>query len=346
MPFALMRPHIVNENSTTTKIEVNSVFDITVAGTTLTLNNAVYNGCFVYIVNSSGNSVYIAINGTETITLFDGESLDLEYVDRKWKRRSANKQGNIVSREDLVSGESDLATGVIYVCIDDVGNGIELRSMFVGDEDGKALEVFRRTLTPPSVEMPSASPNGGTFDAAQNVTLTCPTPGAQIRYTTDGSDPKTSGILYAGPIAVSQTTRLRAAATLNSVWSPELDKTYTIKVATPAASYANGTYIADSISVALSCATAGAQIRYTTNGADPTAGSALYSSPIAINESTTLKAKAFKAGLEDSDVLTKMYALKAATPTASQESFFFYDPASTDIYSNTDGVALLDALPI
>ena len=43
------------------------------------------------------------------------------------------------------------------------------------------------------------------------VTITTSTPGASIRYTTDGSTPTdTAGTLYAGPISVTQTTVLRA----------------------------------------------------------------------------------------------------------------------------------------
>jgi hypothetical protein len=220
-----------------------------------------------------------------------------------------------VSRADLIGGVSNLPTGVIYICNDDVGNGVEFRSMFIGGENGKALEVFRRTLTPPPVLAPSASPGGGYYEAAQNVTLTCPTPGAKIYYTVNGGEPKTSGVLYAGQITISQTARLRAAATLNSVWSPELDITYDIQtqVATPTASHEGGIYFTP-ISVTLTCETSGAQIRYTLDGSGPTASSPLYSDPVNVNASLTLKAKAFKAGMADSDILTEIYTLESGTP--------------------------------
>ena len=45
------------------------------------------------------------------------------------------------------------------------------------------------------------------------VTITTATPGAVIRYTTDGSTPtETNGTVYAGPVSITQTTVLRAAA--------------------------------------------------------------------------------------------------------------------------------------
>jgi Chitobiase/beta-hexosaminidase C-terminal domain len=66
-------------------------------------------------------------------------------------------------------------------------------------------------VTPPTV---SASPNGGSFPLAQQVTLTANEVGSQIFYTTDLSDPTTSlsAIHYTGPIAVSTNTTLMFAA--------------------------------------------------------------------------------------------------------------------------------------
>ena len=53
----------------------------------------------------------------------------------------------------------------------------------------------------------------GFFDAPFHVAITTATPGATIRYTTDGSPPTaTTGNVYTGPITISGTTTLRAAA--------------------------------------------------------------------------------------------------------------------------------------
>jgi chitinase len=48
--------------------------------------------------------------------------------------------------------------------------------------------------------------------------------------------------------------------------------------------------------VALACSIVGAEIRYTTNGSEPTSASTLYSGVIDVNTLTTLRAKAFKTG--------------------------------------------------
>ena len=50
--------------------------------------------------------------------------------------------------------------------------------------------------------------------------------------------------------------------------------------------------------VTLSCATAGVELRYTLDGSEPTLHSALYSGPINVNNNVTVKARAFRVGLE------------------------------------------------
>lgn len=52
----------------------------------------------------------------------------------------------------------------------------------------------------------------GFYSGPQSVTITCSNPGATIRYTTDGSNPTTTSPVYTGPINITSTTVLRAAA--------------------------------------------------------------------------------------------------------------------------------------
>ena len=56
-------------------------------------------------------------------------------------------------------------------------------------------------------------PDRGFYDSPISVEISSNTPGASIRYTTDGSPPsRSSGTLYTGPIPISTTTTLRAIA--------------------------------------------------------------------------------------------------------------------------------------
>ncbi len=75
-------------------------------------------------------------------------------------------------------------------------------------------------------------------------------------------------------------------------------------------------------SLSITCATPGVTIRYTTNGTAPTVSSGLvYSTPINISRTTTLRAAAYKTGLLPSDV--------------DAQTYIFLD----DVIRQTDGVA-------
>lgn len=63
-----------------------------------------------------------------------------------------------------------------------------------------------------TVVTPTFSPVAGSYFAAQNVTISCATTGATIRYTVDGSTPTPSSTVYSGPIMVSQSKTIKAIA--------------------------------------------------------------------------------------------------------------------------------------
>lgn len=91
-----------------------------------------------------------------------------------------------------------------------------------------------------------------------------------------------------------------------SVQTP--DTLTSVAVAKPVATPASGE-VASGDTVALSCATAGATIYYTTDGSVPDDTSTVYSAPIAITAATTIKAIAVKTGLVSSGVATFVYNL-------------------------------------
>ena len=79
------------------------------------------------------------------------------------------------------------------------------------------------------------------------------------------------------------------------------------KVADTKFSHNRGFYTAP-FQVTISTTTAGAQIRYTTDGSTPTeANGTLYAAPVTINRTTVLRAVAFKAGWEPTDADTQTY---------------------------------------
>lgn len=180
-----------------------------------------------------------------------------------------------------------------------------------------ALWIEKTGTTPPiqTVATPSFNPTGGNYTTPINVSISCSTTDAVIRYTTDGSNPTTSSAIYSSPINFSTTTTLKAKAFKTGMNASSVaTATYTIgseptqTVATPSFNPASGNYTAP-VSVNISCATTGATIRYTTDGSDPTASSPIYSSALNFSTTTTLKAKAFKVGMNDSSIAAATYTI-------------------------------------
>ena len=82
-------------------------------------------------------------------------------------------------------------------------------------------------------------------------------------------------------------------------------------VATPTFTPAAGTYY-EAQSVSIECATEGASIYYTLDGSTPDENSTLFTSPISISETTTVKAIGVKSGYINSPVATASYTIEEA----------------------------------
>ncbi|MBR5699406.1 MAG: chitobiase/beta-hexosaminidase C-terminal domain-containing protein [Prevotella sp.] len=86
------------------------------------------------------------------------------------------------------------------------------------------------SLTHPvgSVEKPTFTPDAGTYTEAQNVTIACATDGANIFYTTDGTEPTSESTEYTSAIAVNTTTTIKAVAIKGEAQSAVATATYHI----------------------------------------------------------------------------------------------------------------------
>ena len=207
------------------------------------------------------------------------------------------------------------------------------------------------TITlPGKVATPTLDPVGGTYPSTQNIVLSCSTSGATIRYTTDGTEPTLTSIAYSNPISVSSSTVTVKAKAFKSGMtdSDTASATYTItlpgKVATPTFSPVGNTY-SSAQTVTISCDTSGATVRYTIDGSEPTSASTVYSVPIAVNSGTvTVKAKAFKSGMTDSDTATATYTItppgKVATPALTPTSNTYSSAQTVTINCDTSGAAV------
>ncbi|MDB4537607.1 chitobiase/beta-hexosaminidase C-terminal domain-containing protein, partial [Akkermansiaceae bacterium] len=123
----------------------------------------------------------------------------------------------------LVDGQNVLAIQFLNATLD--SSDLLLLPELIATLPDPAADGFDGYLITPSpgarnnnavagfVENTNFSVGRGFYSSSQSVTMTTPTEGAGIRYTTDGSAPsETSGTLYAGPVSISTTTILRALA--------------------------------------------------------------------------------------------------------------------------------------
>jgi alpha-tubulin suppressor-like RCC1 family protein len=156
---------------------------------------------------------------------------------------------------------------------------------------------------------PTISPEGGSFSGPVEVTLQA-TPGATIRYTTDGGVPDETSAEYTTPFTLTTSATVRARAFVAG-WSPSATTPAAFVVASePAAAPTFAPlpgFYSSSQSVTLSSSTPDATIYFTTDGTSPTTASTAFVSPIEIVSSTTIRAFATAPGFTDSEVVNARY---------------------------------------
>jgi len=88
------------------------------------------------------------------------------------------------------------------------------------------------------------------------------------------------------------------------------------KVAVPQANPQPGIY-KNKVDITLTCSTGGAKIYYTLDGSNPTRESLLYTKPISLDKTATIKAFAVKDGLIDSSIATFSYTISTGSGSGS-----------------------------
>ena len=168
------------------------------------------------------------------------------------------------------------------------------------------------------VETPSFSPIAGPYTSTQSVSISTGTDQADIYYTLDGSDPSCSGTKYSTSISVSSSKTIRAIACKDGMSDSEIAfAIYTIssggstpKAATPIFSPPAGTYTTPK-TVTITESTPNTVVRYSTTTTPSCFTGTVYTSPVAINVTSTLKAIAcYTSGTGTaSDIFSGVYTI-------------------------------------
>jgi hypothetical protein len=167
------------------------------------------------------------------------------------------------------------------------------------------------------VANPILTPPGGIYSQPQQVSISCATEGAEIRYTLDGSIPPTNSIVYTGPFEVPLGTTVKAIASkAGKKDSSIISAFYSGTVPTPVITPESGTYLAGTyIRIAIDGLTTasnwpeGTSVRYTTDGTEPDTTSLLYEFPFQLNASYTLKARVYRYNWTPGPVFSAVYSI-------------------------------------
>lgn len=142
----------------------------------------------------------LTVGGTEQLI---GTIAPQDATDKKVNWSSAQPSIATVSSSGLVTGVAEGVTSIVATT-----------------NDGGYQATCRITVTsgsPPAggdiVATPTFSLVGGTYGSSQTLTISCATPGATIRFTTDGSDPRNSSTAVEGnTVLVSMPMTIKAYA--------------------------------------------------------------------------------------------------------------------------------------
>ena len=203
------------------------------------------------------------------------------------------------------------------------------------------------------VATPSISPASGTYTNPVAVSLTCATPGRQIKYTIDGTDPTTSGTAsyYYGAFYVFNSATVSAVG-LAAGYTPSsvAAASFTV-VNTPAAqptisTLQGGDVFTNLVSVYVNCSTFGRVITFTTDGSIPTINSPQFdnTSYLQLTNSTTFQAVGFAPGYTPSPVAVTNFTVvsvpTAAAPVISPVGGFYINSVQVTVTSVTAGATI------
>ncbi len=198
-----------------------------------TLSGTLANGDVFIIANSSADAFTGTVNLYSTVTYYNGNdaialmTINGDYVDIigcigesvYWSDGDYSlKDQSLIRKSSVTSGITENPSS---------GFPTLTTEWDLYDKD-EVSYLGSYPLSESSVEAPTFSVDEGTYTTSQSIELSTTTNGATIYYTTDGTDPDNTSLVYSSAIAISETTTIKAIAYYNAEYSSISDATYTI----------------------------------------------------------------------------------------------------------------------
>ena len=191
---------------------------------------------------------------------------------------------------------------------------------------------------------PVISPVGGTvFGGSLSVSMSCPTEGATIHFTTNGTEPTAESPVYKRFKIYGKAT-VKAVAEKDGMLSEVVTAEYALgQCADPVFSLADGAEFEHSNQEVSIAWNNDGVLRYTLDGSEPTAESPIYEGPFSFSESVVVKAKVFSGDFFDSSVVTASLTrvwVNVETPVVDAASSFTGSKTKVSISCATEGAVV------
>ena len=307
------------------------------APSTVSVTISTYATAHSWTGSGGGPYTSVSIDANVTASVYNGGSNSGKYYS-DWRFYQTESSGVTISTSSgtissvtftygnsnggrLYIGSTGYTTGTAISL-----SNVTSQTFTVGSSTGKTngqvrITAISVTYTPAGKTDPTASFSNGTYtiggSALDLSTLWTSNSDGAVTYTVTsagGTGASISTTSFTATTAGSCTVKASQAATSSY---NAIEKTATITVqnptcATPTFSPAAGTYT-EAQTVSISCATASSTIYYTTNGSDPTTSSSVYSSPLTVSSTQTIKAIAAASGYSNSAIGSATYTIRAGT---------------------------------
>lgn len=210
-----------------------------------------------------------------------------------------------------IDGSKPTVDSMLYTSPITINDSMEVQAIAISPELLKSSITKESYVIDGVVSNPTVNIEGDIYSYDLNVEIETTTNDAIIYYTLDGSLPTESSSIYSEPLIITETTTL----TIQAVRAGFASSDYVVEeyiildpMDSPVFSIDEDTYH-EMQTLVLTSSIEGAVIRYTTNGDTPTSFSPIYTGPLLISSTRTVKAITTKEGLGNSAVVEKTYTI-------------------------------------